>query len=90
MKELKRLGESYSESLKTARELITARFLLLYSYDFCHQGPNPLSCKKKKSLGLSTFVSKSESNDGSETIRSTSNKKRKRSRKGKKLEATNG
>ncbi|KAG5532185.1 hypothetical protein RHGRI_026719 [Rhododendron griersonianum] len=54
------------------------------------KGPNPLSCKKKKNLGLPTFVSKSESNDGSETIRSRSNKKRKRSRKGKKLEATNG
>ncbi|XP_058179878.1 uncharacterized protein LOC131298432 isoform X2 [Rhododendron vialii] len=54
------------------------------------KGPNPLSCKKKKNLGLPTFVSKSESNDGSETVRSRSNKKRKRSRKGKKLEATNG
>ncbi|KAI8538908.1 hypothetical protein RHMOL_Rhmol09G0139900 [Rhododendron molle] len=54
------------------------------------KGPNPLSCKKKKNLGLPTFVCKSESNDGSDTIRSRSNKKRKRSRKGKKLEATNG
>jgi U3 small nucleolar RNA-associated protein 23 len=54
------------------------------------KGPNPLSCKKKKNIGLSASVSKRESNDGSETVRSRSQKKRKRSCKGKKLEQTNG
>ncbi|KAF7132088.1 hypothetical protein RHSIM_Rhsim09G0096800 [Rhododendron simsii] len=53
--------------------------------------------KHSKSLsGLLTLargtlvILQKESNDGSETIRSRSNKKRKRSHKGKKLEATNG
>lgn len=51
------------------------------------KGPNPLSCKKKKTQGNQNNAPKKESKDAEETVRSRS-RKRKRSRKSKSVEST--
>ncbi|KAK2645140.1 hypothetical protein Ddye_020335 [Dipteronia dyeriana] len=51
------------------------------------KGPNPLSCKKKKSHENPSMVSGKESKDGDNSVRSR-NRTRKRSRKGKSLVET--
>ncbi|KAK2665994.1 hypothetical protein Ddye_004568 [Dipteronia dyeriana] len=51
------------------------------------KGPNPLSCKKKKSYGNPSMVSGKESKDSDNSVRSR-NRTRKRSRKGKNVVET--
>lgn len=52
------------------------------------KGPNPLSCKKKKSQRQPNLASEKEDKDAGKTVRNS--RKRKRSRKGKKLPETDG